>query len=229
MEKNLKIYIYIYTHIFSYIYITESLCCTPETNRTLSIDYISIKKNFKKKCSQNSQPVLFYFYSWFHSITPSDWSHLNSRFPYSVHGRLNGHLWGSTQHWSPLPSCLQYSGFHLCPLQTLYLGRLASPPACSEPWHRGLSRTCDHETVFSMVIFLRLCTWSNLVQSGFHLECWGRRCTFSPASLHLEVRQLPTYWDVLVNGTNILGGRAKDVWANCTLDNDIVKLLDQTG
>ena len=31
-----------------YMYITESLCCTPETNRTLYINYTSIKK---KKCT----------------------------------------------------------------------------------------------------------------------------------------------------------------------------------
>ena len=37
MEKNLK-------KKYMYIYVTESLCCTPETNTTLYINYTSIKK-----------------------------------------------------------------------------------------------------------------------------------------------------------------------------------------
>ena len=36
MEKNLK--------KNTYICVTESLCCTPETNTTLYINYTSIKK-----------------------------------------------------------------------------------------------------------------------------------------------------------------------------------------
>ena len=36
-------------HIHGYVYITESLCCTPETNTTLWINYTSIKTERKKK------------------------------------------------------------------------------------------------------------------------------------------------------------------------------------
>ena len=65
------IYIYTHTHIYThtysiytivcmlvymyYIFITGSLCCTPEINITLQINYISIKKNklpiiFQEEC-----------------------------------------------------------------------------------------------------------------------------------------------------------------------------------
>ena len=41
MHIYMCIYIYIYTHIC----IIETLCCTPEPNTTLYINYTSIKKN----------------------------------------------------------------------------------------------------------------------------------------------------------------------------------------
>ena len=45
MEKNTKKDKYMYIHI----YITESLCCAPETNTTLQINYNSVKCIFKTK------------------------------------------------------------------------------------------------------------------------------------------------------------------------------------
>ena len=47
MEKNLKKNTYV--SIYIYIYISESLCCTPETNTTLQSNYTSIKKKQIKK------------------------------------------------------------------------------------------------------------------------------------------------------------------------------------
>ena len=41
------IYTYTYTHIHTYI--CESLCCNPETNTTLQINYYFNKNNFLKK------------------------------------------------------------------------------------------------------------------------------------------------------------------------------------
>ena len=41
MEKNLKMNIYIY------VCVTETLCCTPETDTTLKINYTSINFFFK--------------------------------------------------------------------------------------------------------------------------------------------------------------------------------------
>ena len=41
MEKNMK------KNIYTYIYITETLCYTPET--TLKINYTSMKNFFKKR------------------------------------------------------------------------------------------------------------------------------------------------------------------------------------
>ena len=35
MEKNIKKNIYTHTHTHTHIYVTESLCYTPETNTTL--------------------------------------------------------------------------------------------------------------------------------------------------------------------------------------------------
>ena len=48
MEENLKnyIYIYLYTYIYKNMYVTESLCSTPEPNTTLYINYTSILKKF---------------------------------------------------------------------------------------------------------------------------------------------------------------------------------------
>ena len=63
MENNLKknIYVCVCVCVCVYIYIkTESLCCTPKTNSTLSINYTSIKKKKKKtlrpKTSQEATP-----------------------------------------------------------------------------------------------------------------------------------------------------------------------------
>ena len=42
MEKNIKMYIYVYTYMDISTKSTESLCYTPETNTTLYINYISI-------------------------------------------------------------------------------------------------------------------------------------------------------------------------------------------
>ena len=36
-------YMCIYVHVYIYACITESLCCMPETNMTLEINYTSIK------------------------------------------------------------------------------------------------------------------------------------------------------------------------------------------
>ena len=54
MEKNTKKDKYMYIHI----YITESLCCAPETNTTLQINYNSVKCSFKKKVN------LWLFHLW---------------------------------------------------------------------------------------------------------------------------------------------------------------------
>jgi len=69
MEKNLKniciqiciyadiyiynICIYIFRYINSDIYISELLCCTPETNTALGINYTLIQKNPKMKIVNN--------------------------------------------------------------------------------------------------------------------------------------------------------------------------------
>ena len=47
--KNIIIYYYIFMHItfYIYIYIAESLCCTPEANTILHINYTSIKRDRK--------------------------------------------------------------------------------------------------------------------------------------------------------------------------------------
>ena len=45
MEKNQKKRIY----INKYIYITESLCCTPETNNIVSQLYFNLKKKKERK------------------------------------------------------------------------------------------------------------------------------------------------------------------------------------
>ena len=46
-KEYIYIYIYIYTHIYTCICKTESLCCTPKTNKILQINYTSIKVNNK--------------------------------------------------------------------------------------------------------------------------------------------------------------------------------------
>ena len=45
MKKNTHVYKYMYL----YIYITESLCCKPENNTTLQINYTYIKWKPKKQ------------------------------------------------------------------------------------------------------------------------------------------------------------------------------------
>ena len=40
---HIYIYIHIYIHTHTHIYLTESLCCTPETHTTLEINYTRIK------------------------------------------------------------------------------------------------------------------------------------------------------------------------------------------
>ena len=63
MEKNLKKNTYTYMCVFKhalynwiYIYISEPLCCTPETNTILQINYMSLKKKTllqrNLRCSQ---------------------------------------------------------------------------------------------------------------------------------------------------------------------------------
>ena len=68
MEKNLKKNIYIYICVYIHIYVSESLCCTPETNTTVSeslcctpetntklyIKYNFLKKIFQKKKKSQS-------------------------------------------------------------------------------------------------------------------------------------------------------------------------------
>ena len=45
-------------YITEYIHITESLCCTPETNTTLYINYTSIKKK-EEQVDLERDPWLF--------------------------------------------------------------------------------------------------------------------------------------------------------------------------
>ena len=59
MENNLK---------NIHIYITESLCCTPETNIILEINYTSIKKEKRKEKLQKQCKII---------QLKNDW-HLNS-------------------------------------------------------------------------------------------------------------------------------------------------------
>lgn len=65
--------------------------------------------NSRMKCSQNSQPALFYLYSCFIWSLPDLWFQLRNSCTMST--EIGGHLWGSTQYPLFLPSCLQRLGF----------------------------------------------------------------------------------------------------------------------
>ena len=45
LKKNMCVCVCMYTHIQTDIYAAESLCCLPETDITLWVNYISILKN----------------------------------------------------------------------------------------------------------------------------------------------------------------------------------------
>ena len=49
MYAHIYIYIHIYLYIYTHTYITELLCCIPETNTILLINYTPIKLNSKKE------------------------------------------------------------------------------------------------------------------------------------------------------------------------------------
>ena len=49
MEKNMKKNIH-YIFLCVCIYVTGSLCCTPETNTTLQINFTSIQKRERETC-----------------------------------------------------------------------------------------------------------------------------------------------------------------------------------